>query len=328
MPIPHFPRRAALLCGLAAALAAPAIASAQEAYPSKPITIVVGYPPGGSTDLTGRTVATELSNKLGVPVVVENVGGAGGAIGAQKVAGAAPDGYTLLVGTNGALAINSLLYPNMPFDPLKDFEPVSGFVTSPQILFVNAAVPARSLQELIALAKAEPGKLTFASVGQGSAAHLTMEVFKSATGTDLVHVPYKGAGPAMVDVMSGRVSMMAIIASSIVPHMGSSKIRVLAATADERFPLLPDVPTMKELGVDVNSWSWLAMVAPKGTPQPIVQRLNAAMKEILADPQVVKKLNGFGVLTNYSSPAAVTAAMKNDQAVWGKVIRETGTKIE
>jgi len=318
-----------LILAAAAALAAllPVAALSQGSYPNKPITLVYPFPPGGS-DGAVRVLAERLGAVLGQSVVVDNKGGAGGNIGAEYVARAAPDGYTLLVGTNGALAINSLLYPNMPFDPLKDFEPVSGFVTSPQILFVNASVPARSLQELIALAKAEPGKLTFASVGQGSAAHLTMEVFKSATGTDLVHVPYKGAGPAMVDVMSGRVSMMAIIASSIVPHMGSSKIRVLAATADERFPLLPDVPTMKELGVDVNSWSWLAMVAPKGTPQPIVQRLNAAMKEILADPQVVKKLNGFGVLTNYSSPAAVTAAMKNDQAVWGKVIRETGTKIE
>ncbi|VTU23717.1 Bug family tripartite tricarboxylate transporter substrate binding protein [Variovorax sp. PBL-E5] len=302
--------------------------AAADTWPSRPITLVYPFPPGGS-DAAVRVFAERLGAALGQPVVVDNRGGAGGNIGAESVARAAPDGYTLMIGTNGALAINSLLYPNMHFDPLKDFEPISGFVTSPQVLFINSTVPAKSVAELIALAKAEPGKLTFASVGQGSASQLTMEMFKMATGTDLVHVPYKGAGPAMVDVMAGRISMMAIIASSIVPHMGSDKVRVLAVTADKRFELLPEVPTLKELGIDgVESWSWLAMVAPKGTPEPIVRRINAEMKKILTDPAVKKKLNGFGVQTNYSSPEAVTAAMKNDQRIWGRVIQESGTKIE
>jgi tripartite-type tricarboxylate transporter receptor subunit TctC len=322
-------RRILLATFAALIVSLPAWAPAQtQAYPNRPITLVYPFPPGGS-DGAVRILAERLGAALGQSVIVDNRGGAGGNIGAESVARAAPDGYTLLVGTNGALAINSLLYPNMHFDPLKDFEPISGFVTSPQVLFVNSTVPAKSVAELVALAKAQPGKLTFASVGQGSASQLTMEMFKKATGTDLVHVPYKGAGPAMVDVMAGRISMMAIIASSIVPHMGSDKVRVLAVTADKRFELLPEVPTLKELGVDgVESWSWLAMVAPKGTPEPIVRRLNAEMKKILADPEVKKKLNAFGVQTHYSSPEAVTAAMKSDQRIWGKVIQESGTKIE
>ncbi len=302
--------------------------SFSQGFPDRPIRIVYPFPPGGS-DVVVRVFSERLSAALGQPVIIDNRGGAGGNIGAQLVASAPGDGYTLLMGTNGPLVINPLLYKDMNFDPQKDFVPISGFVRAPQVLFVNLGVPAKSLGDLIALAKSKPGNLTYGSVGQGSASHLTMELFKSAADIDIIHVPYKGAGPAITDVIGGRVSMMVVIAGSAMPHVRGGKVRALAITSAAPSALVPGVPTMASAGyAGVEANAWLALVAPTGTPKEILTRLNGEMDKILTDSSIKDRLAGLGFETDYTRADDLSARFIRERDMWSKVIKSTGVRLE
>ena len=317
--------RAWLLVLLAAAWP-PAVLA--QTYPNRPVRVVYPFPPGGG-DSVVRLFCERLSQALGQPVVLDHRGGAGGNIGADAVAKSPADGYTLLMGTNGALAVNPTLYQKMSFDPQTDFVPISNFVAAPQVLFVNKDVPANSLKELIALAKAKPGSLTYASVGQGSASHLTMELFKSLTGTEITHVPYKGAGPAITDVLGGQVSMMVVIAGSALPHVKAGTVKALAITSARPSALVPGVPTMAEAGVTgMEATAWFALVAPAGTPRDVVARLHAETGRFLTDPAIRERINQLGFEPTPSTPEEAAAMMRRERELWGKVIKATGARVD
>jgi len=301
---------------------------AQGDWPGRqPIRLVYPFPPGGSDGVV-RVFGERLSQALGTPVIVDNKGGAGGNIGGDFVAHAPADGYTLLVGTNGPLAINPSLYREMKYDPQKDFVPITGLVSAPQVLFVNPSVPANSVAELIAYSKSKPTALTYGSVGQGSASHLTVELFKSLTGAQITHVPYKGAGPAITDVLGGQISMMTVIAGSVMPQVKAGKVRALATTGTRQSSIVPGVPTLRELGIPLDASAWLALVAPVGTPKEIVARLNAESGKILRDPAFIEKTAGMGFEIWYTSPEELAATMRRERDMWGKVIKETGAKVD
>jgi len=295
MPIPHFPRRAALLYGLAAALAAPAIASAQESYPSKPITIVVGYPPGGSTDLTGRTVATELSNKLGVPVVVENVGGAGGAIGAQKVASAAPDGYTLLVGANNEIAINKLVTKKVKYD-IKDFTAIGLIASQPLVLVASTGAGVKNLAEFTQKVSKNPGKFSYGSSGVGTSLHLAGEMVKEQGKLFMTHIPYRGVAPLTNDLMGNNLEYGVFVLSSGLPHIKSGKVIALGTTEARRSATTPDIPALAETpqykNVDIGTW--FALMAPANLPRPVFDKIKKALNDSLQTPEFRKKLEASG----------------------------------
>ncbi|HWH42785.1 MAG TPA: tripartite tricarboxylate transporter substrate binding protein, partial [Usitatibacter sp.] len=277
-------------------LAALPAASAEDDYPNHPVRIVVPFAPGGSTDVVARILADKLQGELKQTFVVENRAGAGGNIGADVVAKSNPDGYTLLMGTTGVLAINNYLYKDMPFDPQRDFAPVSYTSLITNILVVNPNVPAKNVAALVALAKAKPGELTFASSGAGSSTHLSAELFKSMAGVDIVHVPYKGSSQAITDLMAGHVTMLVDNAPSSLPYVQQGKLRALAVTSLKRMPGLPDVPTLDEAGVKgYESLSWSGIVAPAATPKPVIAKLNAAIERVLAMPDVRKKFADLGV---------------------------------
>jgi tripartite-type tricarboxylate transporter receptor subunit TctC len=315
------------LAALVALLAAAAPPAAAQPAP-RTVRLVYPFPPGGSDGIV-RLYAEHLAQSIGQPVVVDNRGGAGGNIGADIVAKAAPDGTTLLVGTNGPLAINPGLYPSMPFDPQRDFVPIGGLVAAPQVLVVPADSPVATLQDLIKLAKAKPGTLTYGSVGQGSASHLTVELMKSLTGTDITHVPYKGAGPALTDLLAGRLSMMTVIAGSVVPHIKAGKLRPIAITSATRSVLVPGVPTMAEAGVPgLEAIAWLAVVAPTGTPRDVTTRIGAATQRFLADPEVKARLLDLGFEPAPWTADELAERLKRERAQWAQVIKTTGTRIE
>ncbi len=286
----------ALLLGLA-----PAVRAAD--YPTRPVTMVLAFPPGGASDVLGRILARKLEQVLGQPVIIDNRPGAGGNIAAEAVAHAPPDGHTLLMGNNSILATNAALYQKINFDPVRDFAPIGLVGSQANILVLNPAVPARSLAELIALAKANPGKLNYASSGHGLAAHLAGELFKADAKVNLVHVPYKGAAPALQDVIAGHVQMMFATASSVVTHIQDGKVRALAVTTLKRTALLPDLPTIDELGLKgFDATTWHGLVAPAKTPPEVVKTLNRALLATLADPAVRKSLDGLGVDIAGGSP--------------------------
>src|SRR5215813_10933328 len=263
----------------------------QEKYPQKTVKIVVPFAPGGSTDIFARLVGERLSQSLGQPVVIENRAGASGNIGADAVAKSAPDGYTILMATTGVMAINNALFKNMPYDAAKEFEPVVFIASITNVLAVPNDLPAKSVKELIALAKKEPGKLSFASSGAGSSTHLSAELFKSMAGIDVVHVPFKGSGQALIDVVAGRVSMIFDNMPSALPHIKGGKLRALGVTGAKRSSALPEVPTIAEAGVPgYESLSWSGFAVPAGTPREIVQRLNRDSVAILAAPEMKQKL--------------------------------------
>jgi tripartite-type tricarboxylate transporter receptor subunit TctC len=314
---------------LAIALAAPALAAQAQAYPNKPIRLVCPFPPGGAVDIASRAVAHELSQILGQPVTVDNRPGAGGNIGADITAKSPPDGYTLLMTTSGIMAINPALYSKLPFDPLKDFAPVSMVVSLNNVLVVNPSVPAKSVQDIIALAKAQPGKLTYASSGNGTSIHLSGELFKSMTGVDMLHIPYKGSSPAVTDLLGGQVNMMFDNIPSSLPHIKAGKLRALAVTGAKRSPLLPDLPTIAEAGVPgYDSYVWFGMVAPAGTPPDIVARLNAALAKAAATPSFRDRLTeqGYDVLS--STPAQMTDSIRSEMAKWSKIVKASGAKVD
>jgi tripartite-type tricarboxylate transporter receptor subunit TctC len=306
-------------------------ASAKEAvadYPSRPIRLIVGYAPGGSTDIAARLVAMKLGQALGQAIVVENKAGAGSNIASELVARAEPDGYTLLLETV-ANATNMSIYKNLKYDTARDFAPISQIMAAPTVLVVTPSLPVKNLAELVALAKSKPGTLTFASSGPGGTPHLAGEMLKLRAGVNLIHVPYKGAAPALNDVLGGTVSMGFMTALSAISQMQSGKLRPIAVAGPRRMPELPDVPTMAEAGMpdfEVSSWNGLA--APAGTPPAIVEKLNAALKVILQSKEVQDRFQFLASEPVYSTPQQFAAYIAAETSKWGTVIEKSGAKIE
>jgi tripartite-type tricarboxylate transporter receptor subunit TctC len=304
------------------AISVPAFAFAQDDYPARPVHIIVPFAAGGSTDVVARLLADKLGAELKQNFIVENRGGAGGNIGADAVAHAAPDGYTLLMGTTGVLAINKYLYKEMSFDPDRDLAPVSYTSLITNILVVNPQVPVRTVPDLVKLARAKPDALTFASSGAGSSTHLSGELFKSMAGVQILHVPYKGSSQALVDVMAGQVTMLFDNAPSSMPFIEQGKLRAVAVTSLKRLPNLPDVPTIDEAGVKgYESLSWSGIVAPAGTPRRVVDKLNAAIEKVLRDPDVKQRFAALGVEPVGGPPEAFARHIRAESDKWGRVVK-------
>jgi len=302
-------------------------AAAAQDYPNRPIRLVVTVPPGGAADFIARLVGGKLSESLGQPVVVENRGGAGGTIAADAVAKASPDGYTLLQNSITTHGVGPHLYSKLPYDPVKDFAPVSGLALLPLIMAVNAELPSKSVPELITLAKTS--NLNFASSGNGGAPHMAAELFKSVTGAPLTHVPYKGSGPAVADLVGGRVQIMFDAAPSLIAHVRSGKLRVLAAASAERNRLLPDVPTFAELGYPKVAVSlWYGLLVPAATPKPVIERLNRDVAKALGSPDVREKLLAQGAEPMPGTPEAFGAFMQEEMAKWAPVVKQAGVKLD
>jgi tripartite-type tricarboxylate transporter receptor subunit TctC len=314
----------------AAMLALMPTAKAQD-YPSKPIKILVGFAPGGGTDVTTRIMAPRLAERLGQAIVVENKPGAGGNIATEAAVRAAPDGYTLLMGTIAALAINPSLYGNLPFNPEKDLTPISLAVSLPNIIVTHPSLPVKTLADLVAYSKAKPGTLNYSTSGSGSAGHLAGELFKQLTKTDFTHIPYKGGAPAMTDLVAGQVNMSFAAAGSAMPQIKAGKIVPLAVTTLKRMSGLPDVPTVEEaIGLKgYESNNWYGLVGPANLPKPIIDKLHAAMIAVLAEPEIKEKLLAQGLdAAPSASPAEFAAYIAKENAIWSKVVKETGAKVE
>jgi tripartite-type tricarboxylate transporter receptor subunit TctC len=299
-------------------------------FPSKPLSLVVPFAPGGPTDAMARVLAAALKGPLGQTVLVDNKAGAGGNLGAEAVARAAADGHTLLFGTSGPLAINQYLYPKIGYDPLKSFAPVIQIGYLPNVLVVHPAVPARSVPELVALAKARPGTLNYASSGNGASSHLAGVMFNLRAGTDLQHIPYKGTGPALNDLLGGQVTMTFTDVLTALPHIQSGKLRALAVTTASRSKALPEVPTLAEQGVkDMDVSVFFGIVVPAGTPSDAVARLNAAFVKVLVDPEVRGKLAAQGLEPPAATtPAQLTEYMKLEAARWQDVVKASGARLD
>jgi tripartite-type tricarboxylate transporter receptor subunit TctC len=311
----------------AAVLAMSGAALAQ--YPDKPVVVVVPFPPGGGGDTLARTVMPKVSQELGQPIVIENKPGAGGNIGSAGVVRATPDGYTLLYGTNGTHAINQSLYRNPGFNAEKDFAPVSRLTEIPAVLVVNPALlPVKSVSELVAYLKANPGKVSFASAGNGTTSHLSGVMFATLAGVDIQHVPYKGGAQAITDVMGGQVAMMIDVMPNVYPHIKSGKVRALAISTAKRSPAAPELPTISETvpGFEVSAWD--AVFAPAGTPKPVIDKLNAAVHKALADPEIKEKLLARGTVTVPGSPEDLAKFVTSENARWGKVVKQIGAQVD
>ena len=294
-----------------------------QTYPNKPIKLIVPFPPGGTADILGRMLGDKLAVVTSQLVIIENRAGAAGGIAAQLVAKSPPDGYTLLLGTTGTQTMNPAINSKLPYDPLKDFASVSNFAASPFVLVVNTNVPAQNLKELIDLANKKPGSLRYASFGSGSSAHMTGEMFKLRAGVDIVHVPYKGAAPALVDVIGGHVDMMFTLAPSIVQHLRSGALRAIAVAAPQRDQAIASVPTFTEAGLsNFSSDSWYGVFTPAGTPQPIVAKLNTDIQKILAMPDVKQKLASEGAIPVGNSPEQFTEQVRKELEHWTKIAKE------
>ena len=326
----HHTTRRTLLASLAVAAAGalPLGALAQN-FPTKPITIIVPFSAGGTTDILARIVGQGLTTELGQPFVVDNRAGAGGNIGASLAAKAPADGYTLFMGTVGTHAINQALYKKMPFDPVKDFAPISRVATVPNLLVAHPSQPYKTVKELIAYAKANPGKVTYGSPGSGASPHVSGELFKSMTGTDLLHVPYKGSAPAMTDLLGGQIAIMFDNMPSAIQHVRSGKLRPIAVTTAKRSPELPDIPTIAEAGVPgYEAMSWFGLFAPAATPKPVLDRLNAALVKVLNQPDVKKKIAEQGGDVVAETPEQFAAFIKAETAKWGKVVKDSGATVD
>ena len=314
---------------LGALLALFAVIASAQTYPTKPIRLVVPFPPGGATDILARDVAQKLTEAWGQQVIVDNRPGAGGNIGSELVAKSAPDGYTLEMGTVGTHAINASLYAKMPYDHVKDFAPVILVAGVPNVLVVNPAVPANSVAELIAYAKANPGKLNFASSGNGTSIHLSGELFKVMAGVQMTHVPYKGSSPALQDLLGGQVQLMFDNLPPSLPQIKAGKLRALAVTSLARAPALPDVPTMAEAGLPgYEASSWFGVLAPAGTPPAIVAKLNAEIAKWLATPEAKEKLSKQGANAAGGTPEDFAKHIAAETAKWAKVVKDSGAKID
>ncbi len=312
----------------AAAVAAPLGAHAQ-AYPTKPVTIVVPFAAGGTTDILARVIGQALNKELGQSVVVDNRAGAGGNIGAQLAAKAVPDGHTLFMGTVGTHAINQSLYRKLPFDPVKDFAPLTRVAMVPNLLVAHPGKPYKNVKELVAYARANPGKVNFGSSGSGSSIHLSGELFNALAKVDMVHVPYKGSAPAVTDLVGGQIDIMFDNMPSAIQHVRSGRLRALAVTTAKRSPELPDVPTIAEAGVPgYEATSWFGMFAPAGTPAPVVAKLNGALVKVLADPEVKKKLAEQGAEPYGEKPEQFAEFIRKESAKWSKVVKESGASAD
>lgn len=320
----------AMLVSIAAcaigALSAPAIA---QEYPNKPVRLIVPFPPGGTTDVAGRLVAQHLTEAWRQQVIVDNRPGAGGVIGTELAAKSTPDGYTVLIGSITTHAVNPALYTKLNFDPIKDFTPVSLVVSSPQLLAVHPSVEARSVSELLALAKSRPGKLNYASAGSGTSPHLTFELFKSMAGINVVHVPYKGTGPAINDLIGGQVQMMITGVVALIPHIKSGRLRGVGVTSAKRVAALPELPTIIESGIagfDVSSW--FGVFAPGAVPKPIVRKMNLEIQRMLDKEDIRQRLISLGAdPAEKNSPEQFSVYVKSEMARWSKVVKDTGTKV-
>jgi tripartite-type tricarboxylate transporter receptor subunit TctC len=314
---------------LALALMGCSLALNAQTYPSKPVRLIVPFPPGGGTDLVARSAGQKLSDMMGQQFLIDNRGGGGGVIGTEAVAKAPPDGYTLLLGTGSGLILNPLLGEKLPYDAFKDFLPVSLLGIAPTILVVNNTVPAKSVKELVALARSQPGKLNYASGGPGSPIHLASELLKSMTKTYIVHIPYKGTGPAMTDLLADQVQMMFTTIPGALPFMKAGKIRALAVGSARRSAAVPDVPTVSEAGVTgFEAVSWYGLFAPDKTPRDIINRLSEQTRKALSDQEVVQRLASQGAEAQASTPEELAKFMTEEHRRWEKVIKEANIKLE
>lgn len=323
-------RRAFLIaCASWLALSGFIPAAHAQAYPSKPVRIIVPFPPGGTADILARILAEKMADSFGQPVVVENRAGAAGAIGAALVAKADPDGYTLFMGTTGTQTINPAVNPKVGYDPLGDFTPVSNFAASPFVLAAHPSLPADTVPQLIALAKKEPGKLQYASFGTGSSAHMTGEMFRTQAGINIVHVPYKGAPPALADVVGGHVHMMFSLLPAVLQHIKAGRVKAIGVAAEKRDPSLPQVPTFSESGLPgFVSDSWYGILAPAGTPRDVVAKLNAEINRVLALPDVRERLDREGAVAVGDTPEHFAGQIRKDLAHWRKVAAEAGVSLK
>ncbi len=311
---------AALACG------APALA---QDYPARPLRIVITFPAGGPTDVIVRTIGQKLTDKWGAPIVIDNRGGGGGIVGTEIVAHAAPDGYTLLVGTAGGMSINPALHGKLSYDPFRDFAPVGMLVVNPQILVVHPAVPARTVKELVAITKAKPNQFNFASAGTGTATHLGLELLRLAAGIEAVHVPYKGGAPAITDLIAGQVQMLLVSIPSVLPHVRAGRLRAIAVTSARRSASAPDVPTIAEAGYPGFEYSnWNALFVPAATPAARIRKLNAEIVSILNDPEIIQRLTLQGADPAPGTPESLARYMRADHERWKTVIKAAGIKPE
>ena len=313
---------------LALALAGFASAAAAQVYPAKPVKLIIPFPPGGSNDIVGRMSAAQLAERLGQQVVVDNRGGAGGTIGTDIAAKSPPDGYTLLL-ISTAYAFNTSIYKKLPYDPATAFVPVAMLGTGPAVLVVYPGLPVNSVQELIALAKQKPGQLNNATAGVGSFQHLASELFRLEAGIDLTHVPYKGGGPAMVDLIGGQAQVSVGSLIQMLPHIRSGKLRALGTTGAKRSPALPDVPTVAEAGVPgYEATNWWGILAPAGTPQVVVDRLNKALAAIALSAETKKRFESEGAEAVQMSPAEFGKHVADETVKWARVVKEAGISAE
>jgi len=318
-----------LLLSLVAVLLLPAAAPAQDAWPSRPLRMVAPFPPGGTTDVLGRIIAQRLSDALGRQVLVENRPGAGGNLGNEFAARLPPDGYNILLSSSAQLVTNVHLYKRLGFDPLNDFSPVSQVASSGQVLVVHPSIPVKTVQQLVAIARAKPGSLNFGSGGRGTPAHVAGEVFQVATGTKLVHVPYKGGGLAVVDLVAGQIDMVLSDMAPAVPQVKAGKLRALAVTSERRSPALPDVPTLAETGIkgsipDV----WWVLMTPRGTAQAVVARLNAEVGTMMKSPELQERFAQLGITPLHSTPERVTELIRLETPAIGKALKAAGIEPE
>ncbi len=310
-------------------LGIPAAVKAQANYPNKPMRLVVPFPPGGGNDILARAIGQRLSEVAGQPVVIDNRAGAGGELGATMVAQAAPDGYTMMLGSVGNLAHNAALKANLSYDPVRDYAPVTLLATSAFIVVVNPALPVHNIRELIALAKAQPGKLNYCTPGLGSSFHMTTELFKYATGTDMVHVPYKGSAPALIELIAGQTQLSFSTMPPVIPHMKAGKLRAIAVTSAKRASVVPDVPTVSESGVpgfEVENWQ--GIVVPKQTPPAVVQKLNRDFLAAIKRPGMVEVLSAQGLEAATSTPEAFGELIRSEVAKYTKVAKAANLKID
>ncbi len=310
-------------------LIGPALHAQEAAYPKQAVTLVVPFSAGGPTDAMARVLALKLGERLGQPVLIDNRGGAGGGIAAELVAKAPADGHTLFFGTTGTMAINPSLYKKLRYDPVKNFAPVSLMATTMNVLVVSPQIPAKNLAELVALAKAKPGELTYGSAGNGSSNHLSGELFRSSAGIQINHIPYKGSAPAMIDLLGGRLSMMFDTIAQQTQNIAAGKVHALAVTGPTRSPLLPNVPTAQEAGLkgfDVTIW--YGVLAPTGTPTPVVERLQREMVAVMSTEEMKKRMAADGAEARTTTPAEFAALIKSDTAKWAPVVKNSGASID
>jgi tripartite-type tricarboxylate transporter receptor subunit TctC len=304
-------------------------AALAQAFPNKPLRLICPFPPGGAVDIASRAIAQELSKNLGQPVTVENRPGAGGNIGGAEAARANPDGYTIFMTTSGIQAINPALYAKMPFDPNKDLVPVSALVSLNNVLVLHPSIKANSVPEVIAMAKSQPGAMNYASSGSGTSIHMSGEMFKSLTGVNITHIPYKGSAPAVTDLLGGQVMMMFDNIPSAIPHIKSGKLKALATTGSKRDPLLPDLPTLAEAGVSgYESGVWFGLAVPANTPRDVVMKLNAEAIKGTRSPDFVKRMTELGYNIMGTSPEVMLDMSKAEVQRWGPIVRSSGAKAD